>query len=73
MRITKNSDRNSAGMFNQAIPCNPFEMASLHTINNLAPFPQSVSGQLKQVLSTGERQVKALVVDAENVNYRKNQ
>ena len=52
----------------QAIACNPFEMASLSTINNSAPFPQSVSDQLKQVLSTGERQVKA-----ENVNYRKNQ
>ena len=24
----------------QAIPCNPFEMASLSTINNSAPFPQ---------------------------------
>ena len=43
-------------------------MASLNTIKNLAPFPQLVSDQLKQVLSTGERQVKA-----ENVNYRKNQ
>ena len=48
-------------------------MASLNTIKNLAPFPQLVSDQLKQVLSTGERQVKALVADPENVNYRKNQ
>ena len=47
----------------QAIPCNPFEMASLSTINNSAPFPQSVSDQLKQVLSTGERQVKAFIQD----------
>ena len=31
----------------QAIPCNPFEMASLSTINNSAPFPQSVANQLK--------------------------
>ena len=45
----------------QAIPCNLFEMASLRTINNSAPFPQSVSDQLKQVLSTGERQVKVLI------------
>ena len=35
-------------------------MASLSTINNSNPFPQSVSDQLKQVLSTGERQFKAL-------------
>ena len=47
----------------QAIPCNPVEMASLSTINNSAPFPQSVSDQLKQVLSTGERQVKAFIQD----------
>ena len=47
----------------QAIPCNLFEMASLRTINNSAPFPQSVSDQLKQVLSTGERQVKAFIQD----------
>ena len=38
-------------------------MASLSTINNSAPFPQSVSDQLKQVLSTGERQVKAFIQD----------
>ena len=30
----------------QTIPCNPFEMASLNTINNSAPFSQSVSDQL---------------------------
>ena len=42
----------------QSIPCNPFEMASLSTINNSGPFLQSVSDQLKQVLSTGESQVK---------------
>ena len=47
----------------QAIPCNPFEMASLSTINKSAPFPQSVSDQLKQVLSTGERQVKVFIQD----------
>ena len=47
----------------QAIPCNPVEMASLSTINNSAPFPQSVSDQLKQVLSTGERQVKVFIQD----------
>ena len=45
----------------QAIPCNPFEMASLNTINNYAPFPQSLSDHLKQILSTGERQVKLFV------------
>ena len=44
----------------QEISCNPFQMASLSTINNSNPFPQSVSDQLKQVLSTGERQFKAL-------------
>ena len=38
-------------------------MASLNTIKNLAPFPQSVSDQLKQVLSTGERQVKVFIQD----------
>ena len=38
-------------------------MASLSTINNSAPFPQSVSDQLKQVLSTGERQVKVFIQD----------
>ena len=48
----------------QAIPCNPFEMASLSTINNSALFPQSVSNQLKQVLSTGERQVKVFIQDS---------
>ena len=31
----------------QAVPCNPFEMASLSTINNSASFPQSVPDQLK--------------------------
>ena len=41
----------------QTIPCNPFEMPSL---SNSAPFPQSVFDQLKQVLSTGERQAKHL-------------
>ena len=38
-------------------------MASLSTINNSAPFPQSLSDQLKQVLSTGEKQVKAFIQD----------
>ena len=38
-------------------------MASLSTINKSAPFPQSVSDQLKQVLSTGERQVKVFIQD----------
>ena len=36
-------------------------MASLRTISNSAPFPQSVSDQLKQVLSTGKRHVKVLI------------
>ena len=60
MRIKKNSDKFNRDVESvyQAIPCNPFEMASLSTINNSAPFPQSVSDQLKQVLSTGERQVR---------------
>ena len=47
----------------QGISCNPFQMASLSTINNSNPFPQSVSDQLKQVLSTGERQFKAFIQD----------
>ena len=47
----------------QAIPCNPFEMASLSTINKSASFPQSVSDQLKQVLSTEERQVRVFIQD----------
>ena len=47
----------------QEISCNPFQMASLSTINNSNPFPQSVSDQLKQVLSTGERQFKAFIQD----------
>ena len=44
----------------QGISCNPFEMASLSTLNNSASFPQSVSDQLKPVLSTGERQAKVI-------------
>ena len=47
----------------QAIPCNPFEVASLSTINNLAPFPPLVFGQLKRVLSTRERQVEVFIQD----------
>ena len=47
----------------QAISRKPFEMASLSTINNSAPFPQSAPDQLKQVLSTGERQVKVFIQD----------
>ena len=47
----------------QAIPCNLFEMASLSTINNSAPFSQSLSDQLKEVLSTAERQVKVFIQD----------
>ena len=39
-------------------------MDSLNTINNSATFPQSVSDQLKQLLSTGERQVKAFIQDS---------
>ena len=38
-------------------------MASLSTLNNPDPFPQSVSDQLKQFLSTGERQVKVFIQD----------
>ena len=45
----------------QQISCNPFEMASLGTINNSAPFPQLVPDELKQVLPTGERQVKVFI------------
>ena len=45
----------------QAVPCNPFEMASLSTINNSTLFPQSVSDQLKQILFTGEWQVKVII------------
>ena len=47
--------------FYQAIPCNPFKMPSLSTINNSAPFWQSVTDHLKQVLSAGQRQVKVFV------------
>ena len=39
-------------------------MASLSTINNLAPFPQLVSDQLKQLLSTWERQVNVFIQDS---------
>ena len=38
-------------------------MASLSPIYNSAPFPQSVSDQARQVLSTGERQFKAFIQD----------
>ena len=47
----------------RTIPCNPFEMASLSTINNSTSSPKSVSDELKQVLSTGERQVKVFIQD----------
>ena len=47
----------------QAIPCNPFEMSSLSTISNSALFSQSLSDQLKQVLSTRETQVKVFIQD----------
>ena len=47
----------------QAAPCNPFEMASLSTTSSSASFPQSVSDQLKQPLSTGEKQVKVFLQD----------
>ena len=47
----------------QAIPCNPFEMSSLSTISNSALFSQSLSDQLKQILSTRERQVKVFIQD----------
>ena len=56
-------DRDVESVF-QAIPCNPFEMASLSTINNSAPFLQLMSDQLKQVLSTGERQVNVFIQDS---------
>ena len=36
-------------------------MASLGTLNNSAPFSQSVSDQLKQALSTGERNVEVFI------------
>ena len=38
-------------------------MDSLSTLIKSAPFPQSVSDQMKQVLSTGERQVKVFIRD----------
>ena len=38
-------------------------MTSLSAIYNSDPFPQSVSDQAKQVLSTRERQVKAFIQD----------
>ena len=36
-------------------------MASLGTLNNSAPFSQSVSDQLKQALSAGERDVEVFI------------
>ena len=36
-------------------------MASLGTLNNSAPVSQSVSDQLKQALSTGERDVEVFI------------
>ena len=47
----------------QAIPCNNFKMASWSKLNSSAPFPQSVSDQLKQVLFTGERKVTVFLPD----------
>ena len=38
-------------------------MASLSTLKNSAPFPESVSDQLKQIRSSGERQVKLFIQD----------
>ena len=48
-------------LFNKQLHVNPFEMASLGTLNNSAPFSQSVSDQLKQALSTGERDVEVFI------------
>ena len=47
----------------QAIPCNPFEVASFSKLNNSAPLPQSMSDLLKQILSTGDRQFKVFIQD----------
>ena len=46
-----------------AMPCNPFEMDSLCTLNNSDPFPQTVVDKLKQVLPSGEEQVKLFIKD----------
>ena len=62
VKISQKFNRDVESVY-QAIPCNPFEMASLSTINKSTPFPQSVSDQLKQVLSTGEKQVKVFIQD----------
>ena len=45
----------------QAVPCNPFEMASFSILNNSAFLLQSVSDLLKQILSTAERQFKVFI------------
>ena len=43
-----------------AIPCNPFQLDSLYTINDIAyTFPDSVVETIKVVLSEGETQVKS--------------
>ena len=59
-KLRKKFNRDVESVY-KAIPCNPFEMASFNTLNNSAPFSQSVSHQLKQVLPTGERQVKVFI------------
>ena len=46
-----------------AIPCNPFEMETLCTLNNSKPFPPTVVTQLKKIILQGEDQVKTFIND----------
>ena len=45
----------------KAIPCNPFEHYALCSMNNSLSFPPSVSLGLKELLTTGEEQVKTFI------------
>ena len=47
----------------RAIQFNPFEISQLSALHNSIPFLQSVSDELKQILSTGENQVKEFISD----------
>ena len=46
-----------------AMPCKPFEMTSLCALNNSHSFPPTVVDNLKQVLPSGEAQVKMFIND----------
>jgi len=59
-RIKFNKDVDSVY---RAIPFNPFEISSLSALHNSIAFHQYVSDELKQILSTGENQVKEFISD----------